>query len=571
MVWQWLQQARKPKASSQLAGPRSSAIDWNGLFVRRAVGFRLKPHVNGTTCEVTVRRHGGERVYTLSRDDISRLMALPSFVSAANLDPAWLDDRHDQDLVYYARGAPSRSCFGAPVDLRTAANLGLRSNLALTVAIADEQEVSPWVFMPRQGAFAGRFVAGCRFASMEAGVEAYACDLLDSAADPGGAQSSIAPNAELGRVLLDLLPLLDGRWSRSQVLSQLDHPDRDLGERLLLWMNACALLEALVAPPRLVGPYGDSRPERHSGLGGDRSSGPGVVELSHAGSGEVTWLGHACVLLRSSSEALLVDPLFFHTDPRPRGFPSPSSPPDPRALPRLSAVLITHGDNDHLNPHALARIPKHTPILIPAYEASHPYQVDMRAILESLHFTNIIEMRVGERWSSGETTVYAYPFEGEDWGLALAKLTYVVDSPAGSVYFSADSAPMPEVYRQIASQHLIDFAFLGVSGCQEPLIAPPRFGYGEFYATWLPRARRNEWQLHCSGPTEAAEAIRILAPRYAFGYAAGAPGMDMAHSDEGSHGALEEQLRGANIPTNAVNLAWGVPFALVRGGVDAAK
>ena len=36
-------------------------------------------------------------------------------------------------------------------------------------------------------------------------------------------------------------------------------------------------------------------------------------------------------------------------------------------------------------------------------------------------------------------------------------------------------------------------ALLGVTGAEESLVMPPGFGYGNFYAKWIPPERRNEW------------------------------------------------------------------------------
>ena len=194
-----------------------------------------------------------------------------------------------------------------------------------------------------------------------------------------------------------------------------------------------------------------------------------------------------------------------------------------------------------------------------------PYQVDLNAAARFLGFTDIRELAPWQDTRINDVTITAVPFVGEDWGLTLPKCTYVVSGPAGAVYLSADSARMPEVWPRLRERFAIDLAFMGISGCAEPLVAPPRFGYGEFYALWLPHARRNEWQLLCATPADAAEGVRALQPRYYFGYAAGGGTfMDMSHSDRGTHEELVSLLHDS--AARPAPLLIGVPFALEKAG-----
>lgn len=530
-------------------------IDWTHLFVRRAVGFRLKPLVRTTRCAVTIRRHGRDKQAELELTDLRQLMSLSEFTPAAQVgSDSWLRIQEAHDLVYYSPQYHARSTIGAPL-VSPYGLIALRPAISVTLAVGDEEEVAPWVFMPRRGSFDNRFVAGCRLASMEFGTEAYACDFLG--------------DRTFGASVLELLPLLDGRWTQQQVLDQARSAhERETFKWLLSWMDAAALLESPTLSPRLakLAPP----PLRDVDFDSPRSAEDQTRVLKQQA--VVTWLGHACVLVNVGSAAVLVDPLFFYdTSPHASAATSTDAaarPPDPRALPPLDAILITHGDNDHLNPHALARLAKSTRVVAPVAEVDRPYQVDIEAVVSALGFQTTSWVKPGSVVQLGDTRVYAYPFVGEDWGLELAKVTYVIEGPLGCVMLSADAAPMPEVFRDIGKRHPIDVAFLGISGCEEPLVAPPRFGYGEFYATWLPHARRNEWQVHCSGPEQSAQAAQLLGARYVFGYAAGAPGMEMSHSDRGSHQELARvllELRnqgagGANGAPVPIRLEWGQSF-----------
>ncbi len=258
----------------------------------------------------------------------------------------------------------------------------------------------PWLFMPRRGSLNDKALVGARFASIEVGSEAYVLDLL-------GAKKH-------GAALRDLLPLLDGRhdWA---ALSQ----SGPLAERLLDWLDAAALLEA--NDQTLAAPF----PPTH-----------------------VTWLGHAAVLVKVGAATIAIDPLFF-TDSAPRR-PGREALPDPRALPIVDAIAITHGDNDHLNPHSLARFSRDTPIIIPRCREARPYQVDIEAVVRFLGFTDVRTLGDWESVAIKDVQLTAAPFVGEDWGLELAKATYVVSGPSGAVYLTADAAAMPEVWQKVA-------------------------------------------------------------------------------------------------------------------------
>ncbi len=86
-------------------------------------------------------------------------------------------------------------------------------------------------------------------------------------------------------------------------------------------------------------------------------AGPGVLAL--------TWAGHASWILRIGGLTVLTDPVWSHrilgTPPRvtPVGVPWASLPP-------VDAVVISHNHYDHLDAPTLRRLPRTTPVLVPA-------------------------------------------------------------------------------------------------------------------------------------------------------------------------------------------------------------
>jgi L-ascorbate metabolism protein UlaG (beta-lactamase superfamily) len=256
----------------------------------------------------------------------------------------------------------------------------------------------------------------------------------------------------------------------------------------------------------------------------------------------VTWYGHAAVLFESAGRRILVGPLFHRCSvPARRGV---VLPPDPRDVGPVDAVLITHADNDHLNPESLAWLPRTTPVFVPAAVAPEPYHVDMRAQLGALGFANVTALAEWERVQLGDVSIVAAPFAGEDWGLRLPARTYLLHGPGLTVYLSADAAAMPEVHRRLGAEFTVDLACLGVSGCAEAHAMPPGYGYGHFYLPWIPEERHAEWVALCSGPDESADAAELLGARHAFGYASGgASFMAVAYTDRGTHADLSAALR----------------------------
>jgi L-ascorbate metabolism protein UlaG (beta-lactamase superfamily) len=79
----------------------------------------------------------------------------------------------------------------------------------------------------------------------------------------------------------------------------------------------------------------------------------------------VTWVGHATYVIQIGGLTVLTDPVWSRKIPgvRPRLTPAGV---DWRALPRIDAVLISHNHYDHLDAPTIRRLPRNTPVLVPA-------------------------------------------------------------------------------------------------------------------------------------------------------------------------------------------------------------
>lgn len=79
----------------------------------------------------------------------------------------------------------------------------------------------------------------------------------------------------------------------------------------------------------------------------------------------VTWVGHATFMLRIAGLTILTDPVWSRKIP---GVPARLTPVGLAwdALPPIDAVVISHNHYDHLDAPTIRRLPRHTPILVPA-------------------------------------------------------------------------------------------------------------------------------------------------------------------------------------------------------------
>jgi L-ascorbate metabolism protein UlaG (beta-lactamase superfamily) len=509
------------------------AVDPAAQWYRRAAGleFRFRPEETWSALEVLPPDHRRPPV-RMPLDRAGALAGLSAWRPAAALAAEGLTTRTlwgwaGEDLVNYCEvdpGVPLCGEAGALAAAQDARGIAVRRSAWPTAAVETALQVAPMPFMPRGRDLDGAALVGLRVAGLERGHEVLGATIT------GGART--------GQLLRDLWPRLTGRYTRPELLAGFEKGRaRDDAGKLLELLDALTFLEARGSPPEPA------------------------ARLAAPAESQVTWLGHAGVLVQGGGKSILIDPLFFSASEPEAPWTWPKKP-DPRALPPVDAVFITHGDNDHLNPNTLLHLPRSTPIYHPKTAAyPPPYQVDMQGILRVLGFSDLRPMEAGQVVAVGGLRVEGHPFVGEDWDLPLAQLTYLVEAPGFVVFCASDSARMDFVYETLAARlYPVDLAFMGVSGAAEPMVTPPELGYGNFYQDWVPPLRRAQWRQHCAGPEEAALAVGLFKPRYAFGYAAGGGSfVPMAYCDRGDHDAFAARLAAAGGPTRAVSLPMGHP------------
>lgn len=92
---------------------------------------------------------------------------------------------------------------------------------------------------------------------------------------------------------------------------------------------------------------------------------PAPLPAVAAGTASVTWVGHASWILRIGGLTVLTDPVWSR---RILGTPARMTPVGVRweELPPVDAVVISHNHYDHLDAPTLKRLPRRTPLFVPA-------------------------------------------------------------------------------------------------------------------------------------------------------------------------------------------------------------
>ena len=194
----------------------------------------------------------------------------------------------------------------------------------------------------------------------------------------------------------------------------------------------------------------------------------------------LTFLGHATVLLEIAGMRILTDPLVFE---RLLILRRTSTRLDPALHRDIDAVLISHLHVDHLHIRSLVEIGRGTRVIMPA---------GGERLLTGHGFTQVEGVRPGDVMTVGPVRVTA-TFADHDGrrpplGPAGPPLGFLLEEGPTKVYFAGDTDVFPGMSDLAPG---LDVAMLPVWGWG------PRLGHGHM------------------NPRRAAEALRLLAPRYA--------------------------------------------------------
>ena len=195
---------------------------------------------------------------------------------------------------------------------------------------------------------------------------------------------------------------------------------------------------------------------------------------------QVTYIGHATLLLEMDGMRLLTDPLLrdriFHLQRR-------SAPVNPSRSQAVDAVLISHLHLDHFDLPSLKMLGQETQLIVPCGAAD---------LLHKKGFTHIIEMQAGNKIDVGSVSIEAthakHHGRHPPFGPTADCLGFLIRG-SNCIYFAGDTDLFPEMV-DLANE--LDVALLPVWGWG------PNLGPGHM------------------NPERAAEALTLLRPQIAI-------------------------------------------------------
>jgi L-ascorbate metabolism protein UlaG (beta-lactamase superfamily) len=229
------------------------------------------------------------------------------------------------------------------------------------------------------------------------------------------------------------------------------------------------------------------------------------------------YFGHAAILVESKDVSILIDPVISYY-----GYHSDVSRFSDMDLPEvIDYVLITHNHQDHvLLETLLALRHKIKNIVVPRTTCGALQDPSLKYMLESVGFTNILEIGEMESLNFADCNIIGVPFIGEHCDLNIqAKICHHVKIGKFSMLFVADSCNVePRLYEH--TQKVIgdvDVIFLGME-CDG---APLTWLYGPLLSDNLSRDKDGSRRLAGSNYEKGIALVDVFNPKEVYVYAMG--------------------------------------------------
>jgi len=130
-----------------------------------------------------------------------------------------------------------------------------------------------------------------------------------------------------------------------------------------------------------------------------------LAQLKHPNNPSITWLGHACFLIRMGGKTLLTDPyLTDYASPShgigPKRF-IPAAIPIPH-LPKIDIIVISHNHYDHLDTRTIEKLPN-------AHDIQVIVPIHLGSYFRWSGFKKVVELNWYDQWTDGKITIKSLP------------------------------------------------------------------------------------------------------------------------------------------------------------------
>ena len=230
----------------------------------------------------------------------------------------------------------------------------------------------------------------------------------------------------------------------------------------------------------------------------------------------VRYFGHACVLIQSSRNSILIDPIFSWDVNLQDGRYNFSDLPD-----TIDFLVVTHAHQDHFSPEMLVQLRhKVRKIIVPRNVAGNIADPSMSLILKRLGFTNIEIVDPFDSVQFDEGEIISLPFSGEHADLNIqSKHTLLVRIKGRKFFFLVDSDAIDPALYDLVTEIIgeVDATFVGM----ECFGAPLTWLYGPLLTKPISRQNDESRRLSASNCERAWRLIAGLNSPRAFIYAMG--------------------------------------------------
>jgi len=228
----------------------------------------------------------------------------------------------------------------------------------------------------------------------------------------------------------------------------------------------------------------------------------------------IRYFGHACVLIETGQESLLLDPLVSYA------FPGQGPRLTLRDLPAtIDHVLVTHAHQDHYVLETLLQIRDRIgAIVVPRSNPGALVDPSLNTLSKALGFDRVVPLAPFETIELRSARIRGVPFLGEHGDLDVqTKLGYLIEVGERKILFLADSNNLDNrLYEYIHDLHGdIDTVFLGME-CEG---APMSWLYGPLLGGTVSRSMDASRRLSGSGADVAVELVETLRARHVYVYA----------------------------------------------------